>query len=925
LNARSLAGKLPDFDLFCASNSFDIVCVTESWLSLENFSDALLSQKGKFSVFRHDRTSRGGGVCVLTNSLFTNVSPIDLPNLSTFSNHFECVAVDIIIENVSFRLICIYRPPNCTFQGTHLMCQLLVSLFNTDSRILLVGDFNLPKIDWVSCSATASGSHEVFLSTVIANSFHQFVSKPTLGNNCLDLVLCNDLEFIISCDIAPPFSTSDHDSVVFSIDVSPPVAQAKSKYYDFFTANFDHIDAKIASVDWGKLLSACSSTDACYVTFTDIITTIIRDNVPFRKRVIKPYSYPCKVVLLTKLVKSPWRKRNASRRARLSFRNASVYLKKVCKRAKALHENRLICSGNLNKFYAYVNRKLNSRSDIGTIVDANGTACVDDVIKCQLFSEQFSSVYVQDDGVVPHFPLRNTGAFRFSLLTELSVYNVLCRLPCKISTSPDGIPYVFLKKAALSLARPLCIIFNRSLLTGEVPDLFKTAFVRPVFKKGKKSVVSNYRPISLTSCVSKVFERIIVSQLLPYLLRKKLLTKCQFGFLPRLSTGVQLLSCFNKWHRLINSGKFFDCLYIDYQKAFDSVSTPKLLQKLRAYGICDTELLWFSNFLRDRTQRVLIGKDKSASARVLSGIPQGTCAGPVMFLLYINDLPDCVPASTNCALFADDVKAFSSNCATFQNSVDCISEWSKIWQLSIAHDKCFVLHFGNGNPFLPVSIDNAPINAATVSRDLGILVSSDLSFDSHIISICKRASQRANLILRAFSSFDVKLLFRAFTVYVRPLLEYCPELWCPCDIFHVNLIEKVQRNFTKRAFARAGNSQISYPERLLSLNAQSLEHRRGIFDLSMVFKLLNGLVNADPKDFFSLKSHLHNTRGHNKRLSQVHVKAKKTLSQFFSNRVIPVWNNLPQAVIDAKSVDSFKAKLNLLPPSNIVPISHLRL
>jgi hypothetical protein len=180
------------------------------------------------------------------------------------------------------------------------------------------------------------------------------------------------------------------------------------------------------------------------------------------------------------------------------------------------------------------------------------------------------------------------------------------------------------------------------------------------------------------------------------------------------------------------------------------------------------------------------------------------------------------------------------------------------------------------------------------------------------------------MILRAFSSCDVHLLFRAFTVYARPILEYCPEIWNPGDVANVNLIEKVQRNFTKRAFARTGNSTISYDDRLRALNTNTLEFRRGISDLSVVYKLVNGLITLDSTEFFSTLNGRYATRGHNRRLTPAHVMNKRPLSQFLSNRVVPIWNNLPEPVVNVKSLDSFKSQLYNLPTKDIIPFSRLR-
>jgi hypothetical protein len=180
------------------------------------------------------------------------------------------------------------------------------------------------------------------------------------------------------------------------------------------------------------------------------------------------------------------------------------------------------------------------------------------------------------------------------------------------------------------------------------------------------------------------------------------------------------------------------------------------------------------------------------------------------------------------------------------------------------------------------------------------------------------------MILRAFSSRDARLLFRAFTVYARPILEYCPEIWNPNDIANVNLIEKVQRKFTKQAFARAGNPTISYNDRLRILNANTPEFRRGISDLSIMYTMINAFVSLNPTEFFSTLNGRYATRGHNHRLALSHVMNKTSPSQFFSNRVVPIWNSLPEPVVNAKSLDSFKKQLYNLPTKYIVPTSRLR-
>jgi hypothetical protein len=259
----------------------------------------------------------------------------------------------------------------------------------------------------------------------------------------------------------------------------------------------------------------------------------------------------------------------------------------------------LIKKGNLNLFYSYVNRKIKSGVEIDPLSDGHGRTADTDRQKCQILSEYFASVYTADDSNQPTIQKAVKTKFHFTPVDEHKVYDILRQLPSRNSTSPDNIPYISLKNCALSMAKPLSILFNRSMFIGRLSKIFKTAIIRPIFKKGNKTFVSNYRPILLTCCVSKVLERIIIGQLLGYLLGDNLISRAQYGFLPKLFTGDQLLNCLNKWHHDLNSGRWVDCVYVDHEKDFDSVSIPKLLIKMESFGISASVLQWFRNFLTE--------------------------------------------------------------------------------------------------------------------------------------------------------------------------------------------------------------------------------------------------------------------------------------------------------------------------------------
>ncbi len=259
--------------------------------------------------------------------------------------------------------------------------------------------------------------------------------------------------------------------------------------------------------------------------------------------------------------------------------------------------------------------------------------------------------------------------------------------------------------------------------------------------------------------------------------------------------------------------------------------------KLKSFGLGGNLLDWIVDFLSGRSQVVKVGSVLSSETAVTSGVAQGSVLGPILFLLFIYDLVDEIGINLSAKLFADDVKIYvefngANKPDSLQVGLDKLCTWANKWQLGLSINKCFILHIGRNNLNHTYNINNIALPAKTEAVDLGITVDQNLRFDKHIAGIVAKAHQRAALILRCFKTREADLLFRAFAVYVRPLLEYCSAVWNPKYVTEIRTIESVQRRFTKRIY---GLHCLSYSERLLALHAESLELRRLKADLLMVF------------------------------------------------------------------------------------------
>ena len=394
------------------------------------------------------------------------------------------------------------------------------------------------------------------------------------------------------------------------------------------------------------------------------------------------------------------------------------------------------------------------------------------------------------------------------------------------------------------------------------------------------------------------------------MLTNGLITKHQHGFLAKRSTCTNLLDSFQDWVLALNGRENVDVAFIDFSKAFDSVSHIKLLHKLRGYGIQYELLAWIKSFLDHRTQRVLVDSRLSKAVPVRSGVVQGSVLGPLLFILFINDITEILDVPANCQLYADDIKLYSRIELDKPNALtSCLAKlkiWSDSWQLAMNCRKCSVMHLGPTNPDFQYSLGTFQLPGITRVCDLGVDYNNKLIFSDYIVNIVAKAYRRIYLIFRGFVSRNAQLLKQVYITYVRPLLEYCTPLWSPYLIKDIAMIENVQRYFTRRLFPECSTT---YAERLNLLSIDSLELRRLKSDLKMYYKIIHGLVNLDVKFFFIFLPKIYGTRGHNYQI-QMPIYHKNSLANTFAGRALNCWNHLPVKTVSAASLTNFKLYLN---------------
>ena len=562
------------------------------------------------------------------------------------------------------------------------------------------------------------------------------------------------------------------------------------------------------------------------------------------------------------------------------------------------------------KFYAYVSSKTKPRETVANLLQKDGSLTKCDSEKAEVLNNFFTSVFtLEDSSNIPSFPQRTPKTLSTPVISVDEMKNKLKQLNTSKSAGPDNMHPRLLKELAEVIALPLKLLFDKTLKEGKIPAAWKKAEVKPIFKKGSKNDPGNYRPVSLTSIVCKVFEGIIRDSLNKHLLDNNLLSDHQYGFMSGRSCTTQLLTTINDWMLLLDDKKPVDVVYLDLQKAFDKVPHMRLLTKLTAYGVTGPIFEWIKDFLTNRTQFVTVGTENSPEVPVTSGVPQGSVLGPTLFIYFINDMPDTLDCTVK--IFADDTKAYTEVQSTeqrdrLQRNIDNLLHWTNLWQIKFNCSKCKILHIGRKNPCYNYVMNGLNLQETKLEKDLGIYVDNNLTFEGHINEIVNKANRLVGMISRFITHKDKDIMVPLFKTLVRPVLEYGNAVWSPYLIKHINLLENIQRRFTKRII---GLSDTDYESRLRVLRLPSLEFRRLRGDMIETFKIILGLYDhSTTSTLFSIVQSS-NTRGHPYKLNKRHVSTNQ-FAQFYTNRVINTWNSLPEHIVKAGSIDAFKNNID---------------
>lgn len=883
--------------------------LSETWLT-PLLPDGLYSLTG-YTLLRRDRVDRrGGGVCVyVSDHILSNfrVSPVSFDACG-----IEALFCEISNKDVSFVLGCVYRPPSSSVGDVQHLTDFISNLASRHEKTFVFGDFNMPDIHWPLETGRSHGpSSQLMVDLLIDSHLIQMVSQPTRyrcdqSPSLLDLIISSDDNSLTNLEYLDPIGTSDHLTLRVKLQICF-IPQKRTVSLSRTEFNYEAISRSLSNLDWKTILSNASVSEN-WDRFKNILQdTLDRNSIiyTFRRSSKKPW-ISGKILKLVRRKRALWRayKRSGTEADYKSHRLFSNQVSSVIRDARIKYEDRLANTKDPKRLYKHIRSKLSGPVGSLQLKDPSGTVMDNSCDVANAFANTFSSVFTADSGSsrpVPKGPRCSSCLIDIDF-SESAMCEKLKRLGVCKSPGPDLIEAKILKNCAEALSGPITILARQSFRSGSLPVDWRSATVRPIFKKGSKFDPNNYRPISLTSIVVKIVESVIYEQMVKFFQDNGVIPDEQHGFLPGKSIQSNLLCCLSDWTRETDRGNSVDVLYLDFSKAFDRVPRRHLLLKLEHVGIRGALLKWIESFLSDRNFRVKVGGSFSELMQVVSGVPQGSVLGPLLFLAYTADIKNSIVSPFS--MYADDIKLYniSDNGEILRRDLLAVCEWSSRWLLPLNSDKCSVLYIGSGNPKIPYHIDGKVVVPQDCVKDLGVFICSDLSWSSHVAHIVKKANSILFLLSKVFCKASPGVFSKLYKTFVRPILEFGNSVWTPILQRDILLLESLQRKATRIPF---GRYRPQYPQRLSSMKLSSLHERRNRGDLITIFQALSN-PQSPIRHLFVLNTDSR-TRRHRFKLLKDKF-ATRSRQYFITNRVFDLWNSLPNAIIDAQSVTSFKIR-----------------
>lgn len=933
LNIHYLFPKIDELKLLCLKdNSIDILCLCETFLN-NSISDSQIHLEG-YSIFRRDRPSNGGGLVIYVKDTIHCVRRNDYEDDS-----LEILCLEIRFpRSRPFLISYTYRPPSSTVEWFNQFYTCIEKACNGQLECISLGDFN---IDILKCTHQA----KTWIQTMESYGFTQLVDVATrvseTSSTLIDQVFSNCPHNISSVHV-PVFAISDHYPVCISRKINRMPNKAHShklityRCLKRFDENMFIHDLSLQP--WNNLL-ALGDPDLSMSSFIEIFSNVLSRHAPLKtkrvKREIQPDWMNKEIADAMAMRDIFCRNQNKSQ--------FKIWRNKVKTLIRSSKLKVYDCTINQNKrdpkrLWKSMNNLtgINNRSETHFIEDENGKLVSNADLSSNLFNDYFCDIsnivhtrsldYNEntflkfESNSIFSCKIGNVLPFKIPSISLQFVLKQLQSLDITKATGIDGLSGRFIKIASFVIAPVLTYIFNQSIATNQFPTCFKIAKVLPIHKSGSKVKKENYRPISILPIISLILERHVSIHLRNFLENNNLLYNRQSGFRPKHSCQTALAQLIDDWLLALDKNEYVGSVFLDLSKAFDLVDHTILLKKLRAYRFSERSLLWFSSYLNNRSQVTHFLGSKSRQGHVKTGVPQGSVLGPLLFLIYINDLPLSLNG-TVADIFADDTTISTSGInletitAALNNDIDNVQNWCKNnkMALNLSKTKGMIISSTYKSHSLntaSVSLycGNENIVITSSERLLGVTVDSTLSWDAHISAILKKCNSYLFLLsrIKPYLSISSRKLF--YNAYILPHFDYCCIVWGNC---RTSLEESIVR-FQKRAARLILDiHDINTPSEFLFETLQWMTFpERVIYQKAiLMFKIINNLAPSYLLNSLTFTSDIHSKELRSSNTNQIYM--PKPMKESFRKSLLysgsNIWNLLPLNIRNANSINQFKA------------------
>ena len=961
INANSINGKRADLEYTIKNQDPDVLLITETKLEERDAAISNIIQKMGYKDYRSDFTSDEKGVMIAIKNCYSHDEIKLDDNIESdvnFADHPGIIKwVEMDLKGKKKLYIGVYyRQPNNELE--HLKClekslKLIEEKVNNNpnSIVILGGDFNAGFIDWETNTLKTDindkqisnkRAHEKLLEILKDYpELTQHQMEPTRKDRTLDLFFTNQPNMVQSMQTLA--GISDHDIPVADCKLFPSYnKKAPRKVYIYKKANWPKIKEEILTFqeEYMKLYKE-RSVDANWNDIKRNVTSAMDKHIP-AKLTSTRHNLPWMNQTIKRMIKKKQRLYNKAKKTHKGsnwnkYKAIKRDTQKAAKKARTDYINNILLEGiandNNKPFYSYMKSQKKENIGIAPLQTETGGVTNDSKEKAEILNKQFKDVFTKEKS--EELPTMDGPAYpniRDIKIENKGVEKMLKSLKVNKAPGPDELPAYILKELAEELAPVLTALFNQSLQTGTLPKDWLKANVAPIFKKGDRNSAANYRPVSLTCICCKLLEHIICKHILNHAEEYDILTSLQHGFRNGYSCQTQLLITLQDLMKNRDEHIQTDMVILDFSKAFDTVPHLKLLLKLKHYGIRGNLLDWISNFLQQRDQRVVVDGKCSEWTHVDSGVPQGTVLGPLLFLIYINDMPKCISLGSLIRLFADDCILYRKirtiqDQLILQKDLDKLKEWADKWGMKFNPSKCEVMRINHARKESKrieryYTLCNQLLKQVDKTKYLGVIISEDLSWDNHVEYITAKSNRVLGMLRRNIKDCPATLKETAYFSMVRSILEYSCAVWDPHKAKNINNIENVQRRaarFVKndyRIYLKEEQEYVSVSKMIEDLGWQDLANRRRETRLALFYKIINEQVNVPHNEILKQTSMTQVTRQGKTGKKYIALSCKTDDYKYsFFPRTTRDWNELPNTTVNAPSVEAFKNRLRATVPS----------